>query len=463
MVSDQLKHFQLKVEVPGGNTLNLYLGVEAQAPEALVTRREYRCSSSGVIMQDPVFFEGRFYERKELERLHLQGLIAHEGGVSFMGATQLREWIQAYLKEELVKLKLKHGKLTQDELKAAAEYLAALVDEDSSIIAGIMSSGLSSDELDMLLAFIQTHFVLSPELKAKLKEDCPLAAFRLLRSQLLPKPSELLTAEFIEYAGQCPPLPELIEVASELILSLSKAQQDQLIDCLENRQDLKIKERDSLFLLRLKASLMNEHRADSSDSDELRMLRHTVESLKGEVEALKFNSGGNPATFELLARGMRQPQEALMSDKLNSQGELREMREGHEPLLREVQELKRRSVNLESVILALEDNRREMMEIAERLKRLEVYSIQLKGEMQDFKEHFTRTEEAIKTDINTIRRSLASSSLPKLASVEALVAEQTIPIYAISPAELHLAEADQPSHIFCSYEINTSDLHWIDM
>jgi hypothetical protein len=55
-------------------------------------------------MQDPVFFEERFYERKELERLHLQGLIAHEGGVSFMGATQLRDEIQAYLREELEKL-----------------------------------------------------------------------------------------------------------------------------------------------------------------------------------------------------------------------------------------------------------------------------------------------------------------------------------------------------------------------
>jgi hypothetical protein len=82
----------------------------------------------------------------------------------------------------------------------------------------------------MLLAFIQTYFGLSPELKAKLKEYCPLAAIRLLRSQLLPKPSELLTAEFIEYAGQCPPLAELIEVASELILSLPKAQQVKLID-----------------------------------------------------------------------------------------------------------------------------------------------------------------------------------------------------------------------------------------
>jgi hypothetical protein len=40
----------------------------------------------------------------------------------------------------------------------------------------------------------------------------------------------MLTAEFIEYAGQCPPLPELIEVASELILSLSKAQLVRLME-----------------------------------------------------------------------------------------------------------------------------------------------------------------------------------------------------------------------------------------
>jgi hypothetical protein len=40
----------------------------------------------------------------------------------------------------------------------------------------------------------------------------------------------MLAAEFIEYAGQCPLLPELIEVASELILSLSKAQLMRLIE-----------------------------------------------------------------------------------------------------------------------------------------------------------------------------------------------------------------------------------------
>jgi hypothetical protein len=41
VVSDKLKLVQLKVEVPGGNTLDLYLGVEAQAPETITARREY--------------------------------------------------------------------------------------------------------------------------------------------------------------------------------------------------------------------------------------------------------------------------------------------------------------------------------------------------------------------------------------------------------------------------------------
>jgi hypothetical protein len=239
VVSDKLKLVQLKVEVPGGNTLDLFHGVEAQTPVALTTRREYRCSSSGNIMQDPVLFEGRFYERKELERLHLQGLAAHEGGVGFMGATQLQEEIQGYVIAELDKLKLRNGKLTKDELKAAAEYLAALLDKDCGIKADFLCSDLTSDELDLLLAFIHTHCGLSPQLKAKLKEDCPLAAIRLLRCLLLDELSELLTAEFIEYAGQCSPLPKLIEVASELILSLSETQQVQLIDCLETRKDLK--------------------------------------------------------------------------------------------------------------------------------------------------------------------------------------------------------------------------------
>jgi hypothetical protein len=49
-----------------------------------------------------------------------------------MGATQLQEEIQAYVREELEKLKLKDGKLTQDELKAAAEYLASLIEEESA-------------------------------------------------------------------------------------------------------------------------------------------------------------------------------------------------------------------------------------------------------------------------------------------------------------------------------------------
>jgi hypothetical protein len=39
------------------------------------------------------------------------------------------------VKKELEKLKLKHGKLTQDELKAATEYLAALAEIHSGIKA----------------------------------------------------------------------------------------------------------------------------------------------------------------------------------------------------------------------------------------------------------------------------------------------------------------------------------------
>jgi hypothetical protein len=434
VVSDKLKLVQLKVEVSGGNTLDLYLGVEAQAPEAITMRREYKCSSSGVIMQDPVVFQGRFYERRVLEKQPWQGLVGHKGGVGFMEATQLQEEIQAYVREELEKMKLKDGKLTQDELKAAAEYLAALVEEDSSIKAGFLSSGLTSDELDFLLTFIYTHSELSSQLKAKLKEDCPLAATRLLRRLLLDEPSELLTAEFIEYAGQCPPLPELIEVASELILSLSKAQQVQLIEGLESRQDLKIKERDSLILVRLKASLMNGQRADSGDSDQLRTLRHTIEGLKSEVEALKRNSAGNPSTFEAFTKEMRQ-----------SQGELGEMR-GRVAAL----ELKLHSAASPERHQALD--RREMSEVEGRLKRLEGHLRELKGEMQDFKEHFTRTEEAIKTDINTIR---LASSLPKLPSLEALVQKAI-------PTEHPLVQVPQ-HHYICSYQYNTSNFHWTDM
>jgi hypothetical protein len=450
VVSDKLKLVQLKVEVPGGNTLDLYLGVEAQAPETITMRREYRCSSSEVIMQDPVLFQGRFYERRVLEKQHRQGLVGHEGGVGFMEATQLQEEIQAYVREELEKLKLKDGKLTQDELKAAAEYLAALIEEDSSIKAGFLSSGLASDELDLLLAFIYTHYGLSPQLKGKLKEDCPLAAIRLLRCLLLHEPSEMLTAEFIEYAGQCPPLPELIEVASELILSLSKAQQVQLIEGLESRQDLKIKEKDSLILVRLKASLMHGQRADSGDSDQLRTLRHTIEELKSEVETLKKNSGGIPSTFEASTREMRQTQEALVRDKLNSQGELSEMR-GRVAAL----ELKLHSaaspVKEGHQLQALD--KIEMREVEERLRRLEVHLRELKGEMQDFKEHFTRTQEAIKTDINTI--SLANS-LPKLPSLEALVQKAI-------PAEHPLVQVPQLPHYICSYQSSTSNFHWTDM
>jgi hypothetical protein len=79
-----------------------------------------------------------------------------------MGATQLQEEIQAYVREELERLKLKDGKLTQDELKAAAEYFAALAEEDSSIKAGFVNSSLTSDELDLQLAFIYTSLGLSP-------------------------------------------------------------------------------------------------------------------------------------------------------------------------------------------------------------------------------------------------------------------------------------------------------------
>jgi hypothetical protein len=93
VVSDKLKLVQLKVEVPGGNTLDLYLGVEAQSPETITARREYRCSSSEVIMKNPVLFQGRFYERRVLEKQPKQGLVAHEGGVGFMEATQLQEEI----------------------------------------------------------------------------------------------------------------------------------------------------------------------------------------------------------------------------------------------------------------------------------------------------------------------------------------------------------------------------------
>jgi hypothetical protein len=57
-----------------------------------------------------------------------------------MGATQLQEEIQAYVREELDKLKLKDGKLTQDELKAAAEYLAALREKDCGIKADFLCS-----------------------------------------------------------------------------------------------------------------------------------------------------------------------------------------------------------------------------------------------------------------------------------------------------------------------------------
>jgi hypothetical protein len=85
-----------------------------------------------------------------------------------------------------------------------------------------------------------------------------------------------------------------------------------------------------------------------------------------------------------------------------------------------------------------------------------VHSRELKREMQDFKEHFTRTEEAIKTDINTIRHSFASSSLPKLPSLEALVQKAI-------PAEHPLVQVPQHPTYICSYQNGTSNVHWTDM
>jgi hypothetical protein len=189
---------------------------------------------------------------------------------------------------------------------------------------------------------------------------------------------------------------------------------------------------------------MHGQRADSGDSDQLRTLRLTIEGLKSEVETLKFNSGVNPSTFETFARDFK---EALVRDKLNSEGELRE-------IWRRVAALELHSASVEGH-QALDIG--EMRE--ERLKRLEVHSRELKGEMQDFKEHFTRTEEAIKTDINTIRHSLASSS--NLPSLEALV--RTRPVNPISPAEHPLVEVPQHPHKICSYHYSKSNLYCIDM
>jgi hypothetical protein len=76
---------------------------------------------SGVIMQDPVLFQGRFYECRVLEKQHRQGLVGHDEGIGFIVAPGRAPG----LSERREKLKLKDGKLTQDELKAAAEYLAA--------------------------------------------------------------------------------------------------------------------------------------------------------------------------------------------------------------------------------------------------------------------------------------------------------------------------------------------------
>jgi hypothetical protein len=46
-------------------------------------------------------------EHRVLEKQPWQGLVGHEGGVGFMEATQLQDEIQAYVKDELEKLKLK--------------------------------------------------------------------------------------------------------------------------------------------------------------------------------------------------------------------------------------------------------------------------------------------------------------------------------------------------------------------
>jgi hypothetical protein len=271
------------------------------------------------------------------------------------------------------------------------------------------------------------------------------------------EPSELLTAEFTEYAGKCPPLPELFEVASEFIISLSKAQQVQLIDCLETRQDLKIKEKDSLILLKIKASLVKVQRTENLELDELRTLRHTIEGLKSEVEAIKC--GGNPP-FEEFAKELTQAQDSLrnkLQGKLTSQrNKVRDLRKGQAALIKEVNGLKLQSANLKS---AVQEGQQEMREVEGRLRRdVEVHSSEVKGEMHDLKKHFTMTEEAIKTDIDHIRHSLAY--------LEALVAEQArlnAPLNAIPPVELDpLVEVRRP-HKIGSYQCGTSNFHWIDI
>jgi hypothetical protein len=143
---------------------------------------------------------------------------------------------------------------------------------------------------------------------------------------------------------------------------------------------------------------------------------------------------------------MKQTQEALVRDKLNSQRELSEMT-GRVAAL----ELK-----LHSAASPVKEGHQvqvldkiEMREVEERLKRFEGHLRELKGEMQDFKEHFTRTEEAIKT----IR---LASSLPKLPSLEALVQKAI-------PAEHPLVQEPQHPNYICSYQYNTSNFHCTDM
>jgi hypothetical protein len=455
---ERLKHkafVQVKVLVQGlkQQSLDLFLDEEmVEGQVALQMRKEYRCTSSELIMQNPVLsYDGCFYERQVYERLIRQGHVdpkyAQEGGAGFIEATQLRNEIQAFIREELEKLKVK--KLTQTELKTAAEYLTALLEEDPNIKAAFLSSALTSDELDFLLTFIQAHSGLSPQLKAKLKEDCPLAAIRLFRCLMQSEPSELLTAEFIEYAGKCPPLPELFEVASELVLSLSKAQQLLLIESLETRQDLKIKEKESVTWLKLKASL---YRGDS-DPRESGMLRPSLE--RGDLES-RLHSEVSSAAFEAFAREMRQANETLsreVQERLSDNSavleafkkEIRELRQAQTDLQRE----DKNPIKADS--LALLSEVREM-------KRSQA---QLNGEMQDFKLHYQRTEETIKTDINHIQDYLRRTEEVLLetrlnTSLDDLFTTLTdlTPQVAVPPPT--------PHKIF-SYKTNSSSLYWTDL
>jgi cob(I)alamin adenosyltransferase len=220
---------------------------------------------------------------------------------------------------------------------------------------------------------------------------------------------------------------------------------------------------------------MNGQRADSSDSDQLRSLRHTINGLKSEVEALKRNSGGSPTLLESFTKEMRKAQEALMREvqsKLGSQGELRDLREGVKTVMRKVEDFKAHSSTLEStvkdgyekLVQAFDLSRKEMRDVEKRLKRqLEVRPEEAKV-AKVAKVPFSRTEEALKIDISHFSDSPASSSLPKPGAPEALVMEHTLLNTPVNEtAELYPVEEDQHSHIFCSYQQNTSDLYWVDM